>query len=285
MIIQTDTMLKFTPMFHHSTSSIIKKLQTHYSNFPNIHMITNDKTFHITNFPKICISNKKPFHISSCSKKDTNSVLKEGPNSIEKLQLHVSSAFEAIISIFKRVFSSVIKEPYRFVVENDQILFRHNGKEIVGVVQHVVRDHGDSLMIMTLQTELGLLENFNISSSDLFNQTFLDEEGNEKMWTISTVVECKDGDFEKMKKEIKDILNANDELNFISKYNYILVNSFDPEIKIDAITHVTVSKLRTPCFEHYMEVRRNVLSEIDEIRIKRGGSKEKIEFEVTAIKT
>ncbi|KAI3837466.1 hypothetical protein MKX03_033195 [Papaver bracteatum] len=220
--------------------------------------------FHITSFPKICITNNKPFHISSCSKKDTNSVAKDAANSMlktsEKLQLHVSSAFEAILATFKR---------------NDQILFMHNGKEIVGVVEHVVR-HGDyGLFEMTIQTELGLLENFKISGTDVCNQTFLDEEGKEKMWSISTTVECKDGDVEKMKKEIDDMQNANDEL----KYNYVWVNRYYPAgIKFDVGSRVTVSKLKTPRFEHYMELRRKVLSEIDEIRIKHGGSKKRIEY-------
>ncbi|KAI3947331.1 hypothetical protein MKW92_015420 [Papaver armeniacum] len=273
MITQTATMLKFTPTFHHPPSSIIKKPHTHFTNFPNINITTN-RSFHITSFPKICMTNNKPFHISSCSKKDINSVSKDAANSTlttsEKLQLHVFSAFEAILSTDQ-------KNPYRFIKENDQILFRHNGKEIVRVFQHVVH-HGDyGLFKMTIQTELGLLENLKISGTDVYNHTFLDEEGKDKMWSISTTLECKEGDVEKMKKEIKDIQNANHEL----KYNHVLVNSYYPsEIKFDVGSRVTVSKLKTPHFEHYMELRRKVFSEIDEIRIKHGGSLERIEFEV-----
>ncbi|KAI3908604.1 hypothetical protein MKW92_048911 [Papaver armeniacum] len=193
MITQTATMLKFTPTFHPPHSSIIKKPQTHFTNFPNINITTN-RPFHITSFPKICMTNNKLFHISSR--------------------------------------------------KNDQILFRHNGKEIVGVVQHVVRH-----------------KNLKISGNDVYSHTFLDEEGKEKMWSISTTMECKDGDVEKMKKEIKDIQNANHELKYTT------------------FCRITVSKLKTPHFEHYMELRKKVFSEIDEIRIKHEGSLERIEFE------
>ncbi|RZC63729.1 hypothetical protein C5167_025470 [Papaver somniferum] len=283
---QQTTILKFTPTFHHpSGSSMIKKPQIHYTNFPNIHKITSNKPFHDTSCPKICITNK-PFHISSCSKKDNadaNSALKKerSKNSTstteKKLQLNVSSAFDPILSAVKRVFSSVTKlvSPYRFVVENDLILFKYSDeKEIVGVVQHIVEHHHENLMDTTVLCELGLLENFKISVYDIINQTLLNEEENEKMWRICTSVECKDRDWKKMVGEIEDILNAHDDVKCNSTYNFAFVNSFEPEMKIAVSGFVTVSKLRTPRFEHYMEVRKKVLSEIDEIRIKHGGSKE-----------
>ncbi|KAI3874746.1 hypothetical protein MKW98_019319 [Papaver atlanticum] len=200
---------------------------------------------------------------------------------IEKLQLHASSAFEAMLSTFKRELSinnfCLFDFSLFLIIAPTKILFRHNGKEIVGVVQHVVR-HGDyGLFEITIQTKLGLLENFKISGTEVYNQTFLDEEGKEKMWSISTTVECKDGDVEKMKKEIEDIQNATHEL----KYNYIWVNRYYPVgIKFDVGSRFIVSKLKTPRFEHYIELRRKVLSEIDEIRIKQGGSKERIEFKM-----
>ncbi|XP_026383061.1 uncharacterized protein LOC113278445 [Papaver somniferum] len=129
-------------------------------------------------------------------------------------------------------------------------------------------------METTVLCELGLLENFKISVYDIINQTLLNEEENEKMWRICTVVECKDRDWKKMVGEIEDILNTHDDVKCNSTYNFAFVNSFEPEMKIVVSGFVTVSKLRTPRFEDYMEVRRKVLSEIDEIRIKHGGSKE-----------
>lgn len=287
---QTTTMLKFTPTFH-PPNRIIKKPQTHFTNFPNIHKITNNKPFQITNSPNINMTtNNKPFHISSCSKKDNadaNSVLKKDApknstlTSEKELQLSVSSAFEPIFSAVKWVFSSLTKlvSPYtstsKFNVKHDQLLSEHTGKEIVGVVQHVVRDH-DGLLEMTVLCEHGLLKNLKISSSDVVNQTLFNEEENEKMWRIYTVVECKDNDFEKMEEEIKDIINAHDELKCNSKYNFVGLESAFP-IKILVKSYVTLSKLKTPRFEHYMELRRKVLSEIDEIRCKHGGSKDESE--------
>ncbi|KAI3947333.1 hypothetical protein MKW92_015422 [Papaver armeniacum] len=236
---QQTTILKFTPTFRHPCgTSIIKKPQTQFSNFSNIHKITNNKPFHNTNCPKICITSK-PFQISSCSKKnnaDANS--KNSTSTTEKkLQLNVSSAFDPIFSAVKR-----------------------------------------NLMETTVLCELGLLENFKISVYDIINQTLLNEEENEKMWRICTLVECKDRDWKKMAGEIEDILNTHDDVKWNSTYNFAFVNSFEPEMKICfkiAVSgFVTVSKLRTPRFEHYMEVRKKVLSEIDEIRIKHGVSKE-----------
>ncbi|KAI3925790.1 hypothetical protein MKX01_003349 [Papaver californicum] len=65
--------------------------------------------------------------------------------------------------------------------------------------------------------------------------------------------------------EIEDILNAHDDVKCNSKYNFVVLHSFDPVKKIVVSGFVTVSKLRTPRLVHYMEVRRKVLSEIDEI--------------------
>ncbi|KAI3982073.1 hypothetical protein MKX01_018979 [Papaver californicum] len=253
---QTTKILNFSPTFHHPPrSSIIKKPQTHYiNNFSTINMITNNNPF----FPKICITNNKPFHISSCSKKDNadaDSVLEDVPKnstltSEKKLRFHVSFAFEPILSAVKWVFSSVtgLVSPCRnsFVLEDDLILFKHNGRKIVGVVQHVVHHH-DGLMETTLQSELGLLENFKLS--------IYDEDGG--------------GD--------KDILNAHDELQCNSMYNFVVLDSIYP-IKILVKSFVTVSKLKTPRFERYIEIRRKELWEIDQIRCKHGGSKEESEL-------
>ncbi|RZC63731.1 hypothetical protein C5167_025501 [Papaver somniferum] len=81
-----------------------------------------------------------------------------------------------------------------------------------------------------------------------------------------------------MEEEIKDIINAHDELKCNSKYNFVGLESAFP-IKILVKSYVTLSKLKTPRFEHYMELRRKVLSEIDEIRCKHGGSKDENSFE------
>ncbi|KAI3908605.1 hypothetical protein MKW92_048912 [Papaver armeniacum] len=129
----------------------------------------------------------------------------------KKLQFHVSSAFDPILSAVKWVFSSVTElvSPCRssFVLEDDKIMFKLNQEEIAGVVQHVVH-HRDRSMETTLQSEnFGLLENFKISIYDVINCTDCYEE-NEKMWGIHTLVDCKDDDFEKMKDGIRDILNA-----------------------------------------------------------------------------
>ncbi|KAI3837463.1 hypothetical protein MKX03_033192 [Papaver bracteatum] len=265
---QTTTMLKLTPTFHHPPGSMIKKPQIHYTNFPNIHKITNNKPFQITNSPNT--------HKKDNADADTNSELKEIPKksaltSEKKLQFHVSSALDPILSAVKWVFSCMTKlispnrRKFEFVAENDQILLKYNGMEIVGVVQRVARDH-DRLMEMTLQSEIGLLENFVISSSYVINQTQLNLEENEKMWRIYTLVECKDGDVEKMTKEIKAILNAHGELKRNSEYNFVHLDSFDPVEKLIVSGFVTVSRLKTPRFEHYMELRRKVvLLEIDEI--------------------
>ncbi|MCL7036888.1 hypothetical protein MKW94_006583 [Papaver nudicaule] len=226
------TMLKFGTAFHPPTS-MIKKPQTHY-----------------TIFPKINITNNMPFHIASCCKKDLpkNSIL---TNDNDKLQTHVS-ALEAIFSVAKR---------------NDLILLEHNGIEIIEVVQHVV-DH-IKLWEFTLLCELGS-ENLTISGNTVLNLTLINEENKEKMWLIYTSVECKDGDEREMKGEIKDALNAHKELKRNPKF--VGVDSMNPGRKIDVIGHVTCSKLKTPNFEHYMEVRKNVLSEIDVIRRKHGGT-------------
>ncbi|KAI3957912.1 hypothetical protein MKW92_037142 [Papaver armeniacum] len=257
------TMLKVTPTFHPITSNIFKKPQTHYTNFPNIN-----------------ITRKKPFQISSC-KIDAADVSKAAPllknvsNSTftsDKLQLHVSP-LDAVFSTVKSVFSSMIKlvssqfvEEDPLVVENDLILFKHNGVEIIGEVQQVVH-HEDGLMETTLQCESGL-EKFNISIYDIYNLTSLDEKEKEKMWRIYTSVECKDDDLEKMVEEIKDALDARDELKCNSKYSSVGVKSIYPNKTIVVISFVTCSKLKTPRFQHYMEVRKKLLSEIDEIRRK-----------------
>lgn len=105
---QTAKLLNFTPTF--LPSSIIKKSQTY---------CTNNKPFQITNFPKICITNDKSFQISSCMKDagpnsglKASPVLKDVSNCIltieKKLQLYVSSAFEAIFSAVKEVSPSLL---------------------------------------------------------------------------------------------------------------------------------------------------------------------------------
>ncbi|KAI3962179.1 hypothetical protein MKW98_005810, partial [Papaver atlanticum] len=175
----------------------------------------------------------------------------------DKLQFHVSP-LDAVFSTVKSVFSSMIKlvssqfvveDP--LVVENDLILFKHNGVEIIGEVQQVVH-HEDGLMETTLQCESGL-EKFDISIYDIYNLTSLDEKEKEKMWRIYTSVECKDDDLEKMVLEIKDALDARDELKCNSNYNSVGVKSFYPQKTIVVISFVTRSKLKTPHFQHYME--------------------------------
>ncbi|KAI3947338.1 hypothetical protein MKW92_015427 [Papaver armeniacum] len=169
-------------------------------------MITNNKPFHITDFSKITITSNKPFHISSCSKKynadaDTNSELKDVQKnstltSEKKLQFHVSSAFEPILSAVKSVY----------LVE------------------------GNLVSLTRISPELPPI-------------------------------------FEKMKEEIRDILNAHDELKCNSEYNFVGMDSIYPTKML-----VKISR-----FEHYMEVRRKVLSEILETRCKHGGSKKENE--------
>ncbi|MCL7036887.1 hypothetical protein MKW94_006582 [Papaver nudicaule] len=265
-------MLKFTPISPNS-SSIIKNPQTQFTNFPN-NKENHQVLFHIANFPKIKIANNKPLHISSFTKNNAvaNSVSKAKAVTNEK-KLHVS-VFEPILSAAKQVFSSTIKlvTPYRFVVKNDLILFEHDGKEIVGVVERVVY-YRDELMEATILSEHGLLENFKISGYDIINQTLLNEDETEKMWRICTTVECKDGDWKKMVAELKDVLNAHDNV----KRNFVILDSFNPEKRIVVNSFVTVSELKTPRFEHYISPSfkaRKVLLEIDKIRIKHGGSKE-----------
>ncbi|RZC63733.1 hypothetical protein C5167_025502 [Papaver somniferum] len=147
--------------------------------------------------------------------------------------------------VFSSVTELVLPCTSSFVVEDDKILLKLNFKENVGVVQHVVHHRDGSIQ---------LLKNFKISIYDVINLTDRYEE-NEKIWGIHTLVDCKDDDFEKMKEEIRDILNAHDEMKCSSEYNFVGLDSIYP-IKM---------LVKTPCFEHYMEVRRKVLSEILEI--------------------
>ncbi|KAI3837471.1 hypothetical protein MKX03_033200 [Papaver bracteatum] len=274
---QTAELLKLTPMFT-TPSSITKKPQTHFTiNFPKIHMIT---------------SKPLPFHISSCSNKDnadTNSVLiKQAPAPVlkkdipkfsiltgNKLQLH--SAIDAIFLAVKRVFSSAIelvspRETSSFVLENDLILLEYNGEEIVGVVQHVVHHLEMGLMETTLLCELGL-KDFKVNCDNVFNLTLTNEE-KEKMWLIYTSVECKEDDATKMVDEIKDILNAHDDLKPNPKM--VEVDFMDPQRKIDVICHVACSKLKAPHFQRYMEIRKKLFSDIDKIRSKHGSKDDSV---------
>ncbi|KAI3947363.1 hypothetical protein MKW92_015452 [Papaver armeniacum] len=178
-------------------------------------MITNNKPFHITDFSKISITSNKPFHISSCSKKynadaDTNSELRDVQKnstltSEKKLQFHVSSAFEPILSAVKWVTVYLVE--------------------------------GNLVSLTRISPELPPI-------------------------------------FEKMKEEIRDILNAHDELKCNSEYNFVGMDSIYPIKVAFNVIKIDVNYSR---FEHYMEVRRKVLSEILEIRCKHGGSKKENE--------
>ncbi|XP_026380618.1 uncharacterized protein LOC113275352 isoform X2 [Papaver somniferum] len=173
--------------------------------------------------------------------------------------------FLLLLRQFSQLLKSSLALAKSFVIENDLIKFEHNGREIVGVVRDVVHHVGD-LMETTLQCEHGL-EKFKISIFDVVNVTYRYYEGKERMWGIHTTVECKDGDVEKMVEEIKDILNAHDDVKCNSKL--VMMDSLCPKNnKIIVMSFVTCSKLRSPPYVHYMEVRRKVLSEIDEIQRK-----------------
>ncbi|MCL7035004.1 hypothetical protein MKW94_019662 [Papaver nudicaule] len=224
------TMFKLIPTFH-PPSSLINKPQTLCTNFPKILQVT---------------TNKKPFHVPLCLKDD--SIFQVVPVLTTDEKLH-ASAFEPIYSAVKWAFSSVRKlispERSSFVVENDLILFEHNGKDIVGVVQHVVHHLERGLMETTLLCEHGLLKNLKLNRRSVLNLTLPNEE-NENMWRIYVNVECMDNNVKNMVDEIKQALNAHDELKSNSEYNAVMVASSNPGSKVKLIGEVDNVREKLP---------------------------------------
>ncbi|MCL7047375.1 hypothetical protein MKW94_027985, partial [Papaver nudicaule] len=160
--------------------------------------------------------------------------------------------FESISNLI--AFRRFLTDGFQLFKEEDLIRLNHNGNCIVGVVQHI------GFFTTTLRGPIGLiiLHNSKIDKFSIVNLTRSVD--NEKLFGFHTRFDCKTNR-KFFIKGIESVLEKNENVRDNSTYNMVILgNDIN---KMQVVCYVNYLKLETPKFRSYLQVRGQVLADID----------------------
>ncbi|KAI3932468.1 hypothetical protein MKW92_023221 [Papaver armeniacum] len=229
------------------------------SSLPNSNVSYGPYIFSKPNIESSLFTKKNPFLHDFLPPKNIEFLMlkKQKPlilkSSIKDL-VKTSAVFQAFQSVSNLIAFKRFLGDFSLFKEEDLIQLNHNGNCIVGVVQHI----GFLETTLIGPTGLIILHNSRIDKFSIINLTKI--VWNEKLFGFHTLFDCKTN-LKFYIKGIESVLEKDENVKDNSTYNLVTIQL--PTDKIQVVCYVNCLKLQIPQFRSYLQVRGQVLADIE----------------------